>query len=443
MNDHGPRILLVMLALAACPSESPMGGNDGTETSTGADPDTGATGTADTTAGPDGDCGNGAIDAGEQCDGDELDGVTCPDVNPAYSGGTLTCGASCTFDASACEVPPNTPLVVINELTTEAVLAGEYAGPNDAVELHNAGTAAADLSGWLLSDDPTLAAEKTYAIPDGTMLDPGEFLVLLTLDELTMTGVLPFGLSDENVEVLTLADPGGQTVDYVPFNGYLARVSWCRVPDGGGPWFQCEQTFGSTNQPAENACGNGTADPGEECDGEDVAGSTCADQGFGYTGGVLGCSPTCDFDMDECTTTSDLVINELSSTTDEIEIYNGGDVAVNMGGWILTDDEVDEDYSANLDMDHMLFTVGTVLDPGEYLVIPQGRGPGQHPFGLGENGDTITLFDPTPESDRMPLLIIDQVDYDDGDATVSYCRQPNGPGGTWTVGCTPSMGGAN
>ena len=45
-------------------------------------------------------CGNGTIDAGEQCDGANLGGATCQSVG--FGSGTLACGPGCTFDTSGC-----------------------------------------------------------------------------------------------------------------------------------------------------------------------------------------------------------------------------------------------------------------------------------------------------------------------------------------------------
>ena len=47
-----------------------------------------------------GDCGNAAVDAGEECDSNDLDGLTCDDVG--FFGGTLRCTASCTLNTGAC-----------------------------------------------------------------------------------------------------------------------------------------------------------------------------------------------------------------------------------------------------------------------------------------------------------------------------------------------------
>lgn len=427
-NERTWLVLVAAAGLAACPSDEPEGGDTESTTGTASEP------TADTTEG--GGCGNGVRDGDEECDADDLGGATCPDADPAYTGGTLVCGASCTFDASGCELPPDTAFVAINEVTSEAVLEGEFAGPSDAIELYNAGDIVADLSGWQISDEPTLPADKTYVLPPGTTLEPGEFLVLLSLDEATMTGVLPFGVSDSSVESISLADAAGTVIDYVTVDGYLARESYCRVPDGNGAWFQCVQTFGSENQAADTACGNDVAEDAEPCDGRDLAGSSCEGLGLGYTGGTLVCTPTCSLDADGCTTDSELVLNELTSTTDEIEIYNGSAADVDLTGWVLTDESVGLDYSVNLDAGELVFPAGTVLAPGEYLVVLPGVDPGQHPFGLGATGDRVTLLDPSP------LTIIDQVTYGAGQADVSWCRVPNGPGGAWQV-CMQTFGSEN
>lgn len=45
-------------------------------------------------------------------------------------------------------------------------------------------------------------------------------------------------------------------------------------------------------------CGDGVADAGEACDGNDLGGATCV--AFGYDGGLLRCSPTCTIDSGAC-----------------------------------------------------------------------------------------------------------------------------------------------
>lgn len=69
---------LLALALGACPDDD------------GAQPDAAVTG-----------CGNGLLEAGEECDGADLGGATC--VTAGLKGGTLRCTAECRLDLFACE----------------------------------------------------------------------------------------------------------------------------------------------------------------------------------------------------------------------------------------------------------------------------------------------------------------------------------------------------
>jgi cysteine-rich repeat protein len=46
-------------------------------------------------------------------------------------------------------------------------------------------------------------------------------------------------------------------------------------------------------------CGNGTAECGEQCDGDDLRGKDCTD--LGYTEGTLGCGGNCRYDLSGCT----------------------------------------------------------------------------------------------------------------------------------------------
>lgn len=48
----------------------------------------------------------------------------------------------------------------------------------------------------------------------------------------------------------------------------------------------------------EPMCGNNMLEPGESCDGNKLNGKTCADFGFG--GGMISCSGSCDFNLTAC-----------------------------------------------------------------------------------------------------------------------------------------------
>lgn len=398
-------------------------------------------------------CGNAVIDGEEVCDGNELSGQSCTDL-PGLVGGTLACASDCaSFDTSQCEADPGGAVVRFNEITSSEITEGEYAGASDALELYNAGGQAADLSGFLLSDDAVFAPDKTYTMPAGTMLEPGAFLVLVKLDDVTMMGDYPFGISSENPETLRLADPGGTVVDTVDFVGSDATVSWCRVPDGDGEWQSCARTFGASNTPGaaddtagdtgvDPVCGDDVREGDEICDGEDLGGLECTDVSRNFTGGTLACTARCMLDPSGCDAVTRgpiVVLNELtSSDTDSVELYNAGDAEADLSGFILTDDLAapDDPYDAAADLEALVFADGATLAAGAFLVVPAGVGAAEHPFGLSGGGDAVTLLDPD-------LAVIDFVAYGMDEAVTSYCRMPDGPTGVWQADCVPSFGDPN
>ncbi len=53
-------------------------------------------------------CGNSVIEAGEQCDKNDLGGQTCNSLNSAWTG-TLSCRSYCVYDTSGCSVIQQPP----------------------------------------------------------------------------------------------------------------------------------------------------------------------------------------------------------------------------------------------------------------------------------------------------------------------------------------------
>lgn len=114
-----PLVCLVVCAATACGFESGGVTEDsgtGDETATETAADTAGTedevGTQDTgteaadeavseeETGGGANCGNGMIEQGEPCDGEDLDGQTCMDLG--FLGGELMCSGNCTIDATGC-----------------------------------------------------------------------------------------------------------------------------------------------------------------------------------------------------------------------------------------------------------------------------------------------------------------------------------------------------
>ncbi len=129
-----------------------------------------------------------------------------------------------------------------------------------------------------------------------------------------------------------------------------------------------------------------------------------------------------------------VVLNELSSSDDDpIELYNFGERPIDLSGYILTDD-LAAPYDPEADLEEYVFPEGTMLGAGEFLVVLGGAGPDLHFFGLSGNGDYVTLFD-------VDLVVVDFVEYESGDAEVSYCRVPDG--GEWVAGCAATFAASN
>lgn len=343
---------------------------------------------------------------------DSADG---PDkTTEAGSAGTTECMASDTAMCGTTTVAePDGAIVRLNEITSEPITEGTYAGAGDALEIVNIGMVAADLSGWKVSDDAELAADKTYVFPDGSTIMPGEHIVLVKRDDATMMGDYPFGISSTDPESIWLVDGIGTVIDLVDFLGADAATSWCRLPDGDGDWQACARTFGATNEPG---VAETTTDPST-----DEGSST--DPGTDDTGPIGG----------------PVVLNEISSSDDDaIEIYNAGPGDADLSGWTLTDDLAapTDPYDPDADLEKLVFAEGTTLAPGEWLVVIKGMAAPDHPFGLSADGDAVSLLD-------ADLQLVDFSAYGAMEAATSYCRIPDGPDGEWQADCTATFGDAN
>ncbi len=112
--------------------------------------------------------------------------------------------------------------VVINEVLSHSDLPLE-----DALELYNLTTGSLDLSGWYLSDDKN--DPRRFRIPDGTIIQPGGYVVFYEWQFNPTPGFLPsFALSSahgENLYLLT-ASPDGS------LSGYRAETKFGAAASG-------------------------------------------------------------------------------------------------------------------------------------------------------------------------------------------------------------------
>ena len=123
------------------------------------------------------------------------------------------------------------PSVVINEIMYHPA---SDETSDEFLELFNAGDSAVDLSGWEFTDG------IEFFFPDGTVLEPGAYLVLspdLLMFETVYGSSIPVtgpytGALDNGGERLELMDGDGQIVDELEYSDDAPWPSW---PDGEGP----------------------------------------------------------------------------------------------------------------------------------------------------------------------------------------------------------------
>jgi hypothetical protein len=115
----------------------------------------------------------------------------------------------------------------------------------DLVELFNAGTAAADLTGMGLTDDP--AQPYKFQFGPGATLGAGQHLLLFADSGPDPARYLGFGLNQKGDAILLFdaASRGGALLDRVDFGLQLADHSIGRLADGS--WGLCAPTPGAAN----------------------------------------------------------------------------------------------------------------------------------------------------------------------------------------------------
>lgn len=300
-----------------------------------------------------------------------------------------------------------TPVTVGDVLINEVVASGAP----DWVELVNTTDKAISLDGLFLSDDADILEKGQIAA--GTIVAAKGYVVIDLADD-----TLGFKIGSD--EALFLVDSDGTTVlDQVDWQEGDSPdgKSYGRIPDSTGEFKTLDTpTSGAVNQDNAGECGNDAVEGNEVCDGTDLGGADCVDQGF--ASGTLTCAANCQaYVTDACAVAAgDVVINEVISTGDDtIELYNKGTTGVNLEGWYVGDSGFDPNDVAGTEDHRYVFPAGVSIAAEAYLVLTKDV---EHTFGLGGQ-DSVTLFD---SSDA----VVDKVEWADGAAAVSYCRIPDG-----------------
>jgi hypothetical protein len=156
-------------------------------------------------------------------------------------------GAIAAVAAFAAHAPAASGAVALNEVNCEGT---------DWVELVNTSEAPADVSGWLLTDDPLDSTRD-----DHRMLFAAGTIIAAHGDLVVERGAagFPFGISCGG-DTLRLADGAGALADEIAVPTLVsAGDTWGRYPNGTGDW---EETIPTQSSPNElSTAGPGAPDP--------------------------------------------------------------------------------------------------------------------------------------------------------------------------------------
>jgi len=252
----------------------------------------------------------------------------------------------------------------------------------DWIELYNPGPTTVNLSHVYLSDDP--ADLLQYKIPDGTVLQPGQFWIVT--QGTTNSDGIPFGLdfAGETVYVTVATDEAVprpiRVMDAFRYDATAPDITVGRYPDGADrQGFLASPTAGSAN------------------DGQRI---------------------------------EDIVINEIMyhhGTRNEryeyVELYNRGSETVSLAGWAFTDGI------------QYLFGQGVAMAPGDHLVVAQDPDflagvydhltvgvnvLGPYSGSLNDHSDRLCLSYPMTQTNpqtgqtTLHMVTVDEVTYYDG-----------------------------
>ena len=222
-------------------------------------------------------CGNGVIEANEQCDGTNVGGESCQSLD--FDEGVLACTGACIFNTSDCDHVCGNDNVDGNEIC-------------DGTSIPNAD-----------------CTDLGFSNPDGIVcaVDCG------SVDYSACSATC----GDGRVETGEECDGNGAGI-----GGQNAVCDAdCTLPICGDGICNSDAAENAVNCAADCSadCGNGVVEGSEECDGTNNNNTNCLSLGF--DGGDLACTDSCVFDSSAC-------IHDCgNNSADGTEVCDGTDLA--------------------------------------------------------------------------------------------------------------------
>ena len=259
-------------------------------------------------------------------------------------------------------------------MSAEKLISAPNGQPCDWIEVTNAGTESVDISGMHLSDRE---GEGRYAFPAGTVLAPGDYVVVWCSGDDTMgPEYAPFRLAKQGGETVILSDAYGSALDRIQLPFLMDDTSYARI---SGEWTV-------TDRPT----------PGFENSEAGYAAWVSA-MGYGdvkvYISEVSARNLTGLRDAD-------------GEPQDWIELHNAGAETVSLEGWYLSDDP---------EKPARWRIPAVSIAPGEYKIIfasGKNRTSGEpHTDFSVSAGETVTLLTPigiVADAVEVPLVAEDR-----------------------------------
>ena len=249
--------------------------------------------------------------------------------------------------------------VVINEILPHS----ENPAVPQFIELYNHSTNRVDVSGCILTDDPTT---NKFVIPGGTVIGPAGF-VSFTQPQFGFT------LNGAGETLYFIKPDGSRILDAVQFGAQANGVSYGRWPDGANDFYAF-----TTNTPGTN---------------------------------------------NSAIWIGDIVINELmykpisgNDNDQYIELYNKGTNTINLAGWQFTSGVTFTFPNITIAPNGYLVVANNTTNLfAKYPNLNTGNTVGNYGGKLSHNGELLTLAMPQTLYTNTPILVVeDQVTYGTG-----------------------------
>ncbi len=239
--------------------------------------------------------------------------------------------------------------VVINEILAHS----ENPAVQQFVELYNHSTNSVDISGCVLTDDPTT---NEFVAPLGTMIGPAGFISFTAAQ-------LGFSLNGAGETLYFINPDGSRILDAVEFAGQANGVAYGRWPDGANDFYSF-----TTNTPGTN-------------NSAILIGNIAINE---------------------------LMYNPVSGNDDDqfIELYNQGTNAVNLSGWQFTSGVTFTFPAVSIPANGYLVVARNLTNLfAKYPNLSSANTVGNYTGKLSHNGELLALAQPETVNGTNTILV--------------------------------------